>query len=187
MTYSYFPVTYEEMGSLKSCTNINQTDILILDNKNKKLDIYNKFHNDYSYTEKDLVIKILKGYNHPKDGVYIYRIEYMGKSLVFATDVESYIGGDIKLIKFSENADILIHDAAYDCNTYLKKQGWGHSTSQMAAENAKLAKVKNLFLTHYDPEDMEIDIENKLKEAKKVFKDSNLGIEGLVVDMFNIK
>ncbi|BDU50681.1 MBL fold metallo-hydrolase [Haliovirga abyssi] len=183
MAYSYFPVSYDEMGSLKNCTDINHTDVLILKKDSQKLKVYNKYHADFVSSENDVVVKILKGYNHPKNGVYIYRIEYLGKSFVFATDVESYIGGDAKLIQFAKDADVLVHDAAYDYKTYLKKQGWGHSTPEMAAENAKKAGVKKLFLTHHDPEDSEEDIEKKLEVAKNSFENSDLAIEGLEIDM----
>lgn len=187
MNYSYFPVQFEEMGSLKSAVNVKETEIIVI-KENKSIPIvYNKYHSNYEIGEKDIVVKLLKNYNHPRNGVYVYRIEYMGKSFVFATDVESYVNGDTKLIKLAKEADVLVHDAAYDSATYIKKQGWGHSTSEMAAENAIKANVGRLYLTHHDPEDREEDIEKKCKIAKESFKESFIAYEGLEIDMLNLK
>ncbi|NLK63044.1 MAG: MBL fold metallo-hydrolase [Fusobacteria bacterium] len=183
MTYTSFPISFDEMSSLKFAVDIMETDIIIKKVENDLPIVYNKFHSNYTSNENDIVIKVLRGYNHPKNGIIVYRIEHLGKSVVFATDVESYSGTDKKLIEFSKNADILIHDAAYNEETYLKKQGWGHSTPRMAALNAKDANVNKLYLTHYDPEDTEDDIDQKLIEAKKIFKNSYLAYENLEVSL----
>jgi len=186
MTYTSFPIAFDEMSSLKLAVNIKETDIIIKKHDQSLPILYNKYHSDYEINENDVVVKILRAYNHPKNGTIVYRIEYMGKSFVFATDIESYIGGDTKLVKFAKGADVLVHDAAYDEKTYIRKQGWGHSTPKMSAENAKAANVKRLYLTHHDPEDLEKDIENKLIEAKKIFSDSYIAYENLEVDMLKI-
>ncbi|MGM0508483.1 MAG: MBL fold metallo-hydrolase [Fusobacteriota bacterium] len=187
MNHSYFPVSYEEMDSQKEALDLCSVNILVLKKGNQGLVKYNKFHSDYNITKDDLVIKVLKGYNHPKNGIYIYKIEYKNKSFVFATDVESYSGGDTKLIKFSSEADLLIHDAAYLKKDYLNKQGWGHSTPEMAAENAKRANVKKLLLTHHDPESTDEEIEKKVNIARKIFKNSDIAYEGLEIDMLKMK
>lgn len=186
MAYSYFPVIYDEMGALRVTLNVKDTDIIIFKPEKSSPIIYNKYHENYEIKDENLTVKIMKGYNHPKSGVYIYRIEYKGKSFVFATDVESYIDGDHKLINFAKNADVLVHDAAYDRKTYLKKQGWGHSTPEMAAFNAKMANVKRLYLTHHDPEDTEKAIEEKVKAAKPIFEESYLAYENLEIDLFKM-
>lgn len=183
MNHSYYPVSYEELNSKKTAQNVSPVDILLLKKGENTLKVFNKYHSEYKITKDDLVIKILKGYNHPKNGVFVYRIEYNGKSFVFATDVESYIGGDTKLINFAKDADVLVHDAAYLYEDYLKKQGWGHSTPEMAAENAKKANVKKLYLTHHDPEDSDEIIGKKIELAKKEFKNSYIAYEGLEIEL----
>jgi ribonuclease BN (tRNA processing enzyme) len=105
--------------------------------------------------EEDVLITFYKSYVHPQDGVMIYKIAYKGKSLVFATDKECYFGGDSKFAKFAKGCDMLIHDAQYTTEDYLSpyspKQGYGHSTYDMAVEVMKQAKAKSLVFFHYDP------------------------------------
>src|SRR5699024_5027057 len=64
----------------------------------------------------------------------IYKLHFNGKTLVFAPDNElvpekyaedSSAMDAIK--KFIEGADLLIHDAQYDLESYNHRQGWGHS------------------------------------------------------------
>ena len=103
----------------------------------------------------DILVTFYKSYVHPQDGVMIYKISYKGKSVVFATDKECYFGGDSKFAKFAKGCDILIHDAQYTTEDYLSpyspKQGYGHSTYDMAVEVMKQSKAKNLVFFHYDP------------------------------------
>ena len=122
---------------------------------------------DYSQSEGDVVITFYKSYVHPQDGVMVYKISYKGRSLVYATDKESYLGGDKKFISFSKNCDLLIHDAQYTSEDYLNnhspKQGFGHSTYEMALEAMRQSNAKNLAFFHYDPsyDDAKLD---KIKE-----------------------
>jgi len=58
---------------------------------------------------------------------------------------------DQKLIEFLRDVDILIIDAQYDEQEYLKHVGWGHSCVDDAVTIANSAGVKQLFLFHHDP------------------------------------
>lgn len=110
---------------------------------------------DVKQGKNDVLITFFKSYVHPQDGVIIYKISYHGKSLVYATDKECYFGGDKKFAAFAKNCDLLIHDAQYTTEDYLSpnspKQGFGHSTYDMAIEVMKQSKAKNLVFFHYDP------------------------------------
>lgn len=103
----------------------------------------------------DVVIQCYKSYAHPQDGVVIYKISYKGKSLVYATDKESFLGGDKKLIDFARNCSVLIHDAQYTTEDYLNqfapKQGYGHSTFDGAIEVQRQANAEKLVFFHFDP------------------------------------
>ena len=103
----------------------------------------------------DVVIQCYKSYAHPQDGVVIYKISYKGKSLVYATDKESFLGGDKKLIDFARNCTVLIHDAQYTTEDYLNqfapKQGYGHSTFDGAIEVQRQANAEKLVFFHFDP------------------------------------
>lgn len=110
---------------------------------------------DVQQEENDILITFYKSYVHPQDGVMIYKITYKNKSLVYATDKECYFGGDKKFVKFAKNCDLLIHDTQYTTEDYLSpyspKQGYGHSTFDMAVEVMKQAKAKKLAFFHFDP------------------------------------
>ncbi len=84
------------------------------------------------------------------------------------------ISGDTKpvkkMINFAKNADILIHDSTFDSNLEDISNEYGHSTSYQAAEIAKKAKVKKLFLTHISPRYLDKNILEK--DARKIFKNS---------------
>ena len=54
-------------------------------------------------------------------------------------------------IEFMDGVDMLIHDAQYTPEDYLKKRGWGHSCYIDTVNSAIDADVKNLYLFSYDP------------------------------------
>ena len=81
---------------------------------------------------------------HPLNGVMLYRVHYQNKSFVYATDIEQQEGGYPEVIEFARGADLLIHDAQYLPEEYFSRtkarQGWGHSTIDMAVEVAKKSR-----------------------------------------------
>ncbi len=94
--------------------------------------------------------------NHP-GGVYGYRIEHAGASVVYATDTEHYACPDPHLVELARGADVLIYDSMYTPDEYAgrvgpTKVGWGHSTWQAGAAVADAAGVSRLVLFHHDPQ-----------------------------------
>ncbi len=137
--------------------------------------------------ENDVIVSFYKSYVHPQNGVIIYKITYQGKSVVYATDKESYFGGDKKFVQFSKNCDLLIHDAQYTSEDYLNshspKQGFGHSTYDMAIEAMRQTGAKNLVFFHYDPS---YD-DSKLDKIKELYTSQNKNVymayEGLELNI----
>jgi len=171
----YFPVSMDELQSKKSFQNINENMFIYFNPDDPEPQIGRVSNNEVTFST--FSIYSMKYYFHPKDGTYIYRVEWKNKKLVFATDVEEYVGGDQRLIGFSREADILIHDAQYTPEQYAKFSGYGHSSYEMACDAAKQAGVKKLLLYHHDPnnsDEMLLDIE---KEAQKLFHASELATE----------
>ena len=142
---------------------------------------------DVNQGKDDVLVTFFKSYVHPQDGVIIYKISYQGKSLVYATDKECYFGGDKKFAAFAKNCDLLIHDAQYITEDYLSpnspKQGFGHSTYDMAVEVMKQSKAKNLVFFHYDPG---YD-DTRLSRIKEYYTSGNKNVqmayEGLEIDI----
>jgi len=81
------------------------------------------------------------------------------------------ISGDTKpceeLIAFSKDADILIHEATFDTELEKIAKEYGHTTALQAAEIAKTANVKKLFLVHISPRYLDYHVLQN--EARKVF------------------
>ncbi len=184
----YSPVDPGEMSALIETNNIKETDTLIFYPESTKPEIRELHSLNESEIPHDAVtVKILKSYAHPKNGVFIFKISWMGCSLVYATDKESYVGGDSKLISFARNADLLIHDAQYSQQDYSSiintKQGFGHSTPEMAVEIARLSNVKQLALFHLDPSYDDKTIEGIEDEVKKQFNNAFVAREGLEISL----
>jgi len=92
--------------------------------------------------------------SHPNQGMG-YRFEEEGKSFVFLTDNElSYVHpgglGFEDYVRFSADADLLIHDAEFREDDY--KKTWGRSTYNDAVRLAIEARVKTLGLFHHNQE-----------------------------------
>jgi len=125
------------------------------------------------------LLTLMRNYAHPKIGTFVIKIEIDGKSVVYATDKEGYIGGDTRLAQFADGANLLIHDAQYTPAEYLKTQGFGHSTYEMATDVARAARVENLVLFHHDPAHGDDELADLEKQAQKLFAKTVVGREGL--------
>lgn len=89
----------------------------------------------------------------------IYKIQMGGKTIVFAPDNEIPAPDSPEDAKFLDefrayihDVDILIHDAQFSLKQYESRVGWGHSAWERIIEVAQQEKVKQLYLTHHDPD-----------------------------------
>lgn len=172
----YYPVSMEEFRSTKYFENISENMIIYFNEGNPAANIGTEF--DKEIDSAEMIITNMKYYFHPKDGSYNYKIKWNGHSLVFATDIEQYVGTDQRLIQFSEGCDVLIHDAQYNLEQYLKFQGYGHSNFEGACQTALKANVKKLLLFHHDPNNDDETLEKIEKDAKEIFAGAALAYEG---------
>lgn len=125
--------------------------------------------------------------NHP-GGNLAYRVDYKGKSFVYATDTEHGSDRDQQLINFAKGADVLVYDAMYTEDEYLgrvggPKTGWGHSTFQNAVKVAAQAEVGTLVLFHHDPTRTDDALDALLKDVKRQRKATIAAKEGLVLKL----
>jgi phosphoribosyl 1,2-cyclic phosphodiesterase len=124
--------------------------------------------------------------NHP-DGVYAYRIDHRGKSVMYATDTEHYSVIDPRLKKLATGCDLLIYDSQYTPEEYsgeaggVPKLGWGHSTFVEAVKLAQAAGVKQLVLYHHDPSQDDAAVREKERRAKEIFPNCQAAYEGLQI------
>jgi len=122
--------------------------------------------------------------SHPQNGALIYCIEYAGRYLVFATDVEWRGQPDPAFIAFAKDADLLIHDAQYTVDDYQKaKHGFGHSTFEVATEVACAANVRRLVLFHHEPTYDDNKLDRMEMDARAHFVDTRSACEGMEIDL----
>lgn len=121
-------------------------------------------------------------YHKVPGGSYGFRIEDESGVLVVCTDVEHLNGIDENIVELARDADLLIHDGQYttgECEG--KYKGWGHSTWEQAVAVANKANVKNLIITHHDPDHDDEFLDAMEIECKKAFPNSLFAKEGMEV------
>lgn len=177
-----FPVRLREMASSKEIQSVRESQVIIWDEAGVRM-----AESRDGAEEEAVVIRIHKSYAHP-GGVYVYRITWRGKSVVYATDTEGYVGTDRRLVKFAQNADMLIHDAQYleahyrgQLAGFPATQGYGHSTAIMACEVAAAAEVGKLILFHHDPSYSDAVIGGMEASTRKKFGAVQAAYEGLEI------
>lgn len=109
--------------------------------------------------------------NHP-GGNLGYRVDYKGRSVVYATDIEHGSAMDEQTSAFARGADLLIYDAMYTDDEYEGRRGppragWGHSTWGGAVDAADRAKAKRLVLFHHEPSRSDSELERVLRHVRK--------------------
>lgn len=183
-----FPLDLGDIAGNLDIRDLNESEGIILRNGQEPIVKRIESEDDMKVDGEDVLITFYRSYAHPQEGVLIYKIIYKNKILVYATDKESYEGGDKKLAAFAKNCNLLIHDAQYTTEDYMDsfapKQGFGHSTYEMAVESKEQANAEKLVFFHYDPN---YD-DNKLNSIKEKFKDDEniiLAHEGLEIDLLS--
>lgn len=182
-----FPLDLGNIAGNLNIHDLNETDGIILRENEPPIVKRIESEADLQVGENEVLITCYRSYAHPQEGVMIYKITYQGKTLVYATDKESYSGGDKKLANFARNCDLLIHDAQYTTEDYLDsyspKQGYGHSTFDMAIECKRQVNAKQLVFFHFDP----AYDDEKLNQIKENYKNAEpntiLAYEGLEINL----
>ena len=177
-----FPLGLRDMASAKDIQAVRESQVIVWDDDGVRV-----VESAIGLSDNAIVIRIQKSYAHP-GGVFMYRITWRGKSVVYATDTEGYVGTDKRLVKFAKDADVLIHDAQYSDEHYWGQldgfpatQGFGHSTVTMATEVAASARTGKLVLFHHDPAYTDAMVADMEMKAKSLFADSMAAYEGLEI------
>jgi len=89
-----------------------------------------------------------------------------GRKIVISGDTKPYE----KIIEFSKDADVLIHEATFDSELEDIAVDYGHTTAAQAATIAKKSQVERLFLNHISPRYLNHQVLED--DARKVFKNS---------------
>jgi phosphoribosyl 1,2-cyclic phosphodiesterase len=189
-----FPIEYKDLKSKRFHYELNDGLRLYID-KNKKF-----YTDEKKINNSDIVflIDVMQAFapSHPQQGCLYYRITDFktNKSLSCIWDIESHIGGDKAVIKFIRDSDVVIHDTQYTEEEYqsgeIIVQGFGHSTYQMAIENALQANIKEkLLCTHYNPNHNDLKLDqikqnmDQIKNEKKLPFEIILAKEKMEIDI----
>ncbi len=158
MQSSYFPVPLEKMGARFSFEYMKEEEL----------------------TWKGKQVKVAK-HRHPGDA-YSFRFDLEnGKSFVFCTDIEHGQSISPQIVELAKEADVLIHDAQYTEEELLERRGWGHSSWEQAVEVAQRAGVKDLYLTHHDPDHNDDFLLHMEAQCQKRFPRSRIARDGMEV------
>jgi len=123
--------------------------------------------------------------SHPNQGVG-YKFSEGGKNFVFLTDNElkyQHEGGleYAEYVNFVKGADILVHDAEYSEEDYLKTRTWGHSVYKHALQLAIDAGVKQMGLFHHNQERSDAAVEYIVADCKRIIKEQRSHLECFAV------
>jgi len=171
MDHPSFPVHLSEMGAKMHFHDIIEGQPLELDAGNGT----------------KAVITTARG-NHP-NGVWAYRVDHGGHSVMYATDTEHYAVVDPQLLKLAKGVDVLVYDSQYTPEEYagtgggMPKLGWGHSTFDEAVKLAKAAAAKKLVLYHHDPTQNDAAVAEKERRARELFASCEAAREGVVIEL----
>ncbi len=186
----YHPVSMWEMLSRKHFHDVNEADVVYFLKDSEEVLHLRPAHpaDAVRVPDADAVefsVSCMRGYNHPKSGVNIYKVNVGERSIVYATDTEGYVGADRRLLMFARGADVLMHDAMYTEERYtsmpVPTQGYGHSTVEIACSLAKQADVDKLVLWHHDPDNSDDELDRVQELAQSLFPNSVLGHDGLEI------
>jgi len=128
--------------------------------------------------------------NHPGEcTAYRFDEPSTGASLVIATDVEWGLSAPgergylEQLISHPNPAGLLLMDGQYDDATIHKFKGWGHSSWQEAVELAGRMRVRELLLTHHDPNSDDDTLDEIRKQVKSVAPFADLARAGMSIQL----
>ena len=152
----------------------------------------------YNQLQADLIVKeihdgetmiigddtkvIARELDHP-GGCLGYRIENNQTTLVYCTDTTHRSNLNENVLRLSQNADLLIHDAQYSPEKKALFPNYGHSSWKDAAEVAAQANVGALALFHHDPDANDNELFAALEQVRKIFPRSFLACDGLTVNL----
>ena len=169
----YFPVDFADLPPGRSTRTIGDGTRLVWRPDAREPEVVER-HDEGDLPPADaLVIDVLHGEAHPRNGALVYRVSAGGRGLVFATDLEMDTPDcafERRLVRFAEGADVLIHDAQYapaDYDGPNPHRGYGHSTPAMASRIAEAAHVRELVLFHTDPGYEDVAIETLEADARQ--------------------
>jgi ribonuclease BN (tRNA processing enzyme) len=161
MNNNYFPVRMSELAAKITIREIS----------------------DQSINIGDLKITFQEHHFHP-GGSLRFKIEAGEKTIIYSTDVELNAMFDADkdpanteepvktYCDFIAGADLLIADGQYTKEEYKSKKGWGHTSIPLLLQTSHEQGVKQLAITHHDPDHSDAFIDNLQQQHSPTYKTS---------------
>ena len=112
---------------------------------------------------------------HPSNTILV-RLQGKGKCICIVWDFEH---GTIDLTNWVYGCDLLCYDGMYlSAEEYEQHRSWGHSTWEEGCRLAKAAHVKELWITHHNPEATDDMLRVCEKKAQEIFPATRFAREG---------
>lgn len=175
-------IFYKDKKFLLKCAKANHTvpTIMYSFSEKDKLKINIDYLKKFGLKTHPLIGKLQQGkdivYKGKKISAKKATITKPGKKITIIMDTAT----SPNLPKFAKDSDILICESTWSSHMHHLTQKRKHLTSKQAAEIAKKAKAKKLILTHFSQRYK--DLEELLKEAKTIFKNTELSKDFLSIE-----
>jgi phosphoribosyl 1,2-cyclic phosphodiesterase len=132
-----------------------------------------------SYVIGDVTVRTCR-LNHPQESLS-YRVDWQGRSVVYATDLEHGSDLDDSFIDFIRGADLLIMDCSFQDSEYAAHVGWGHSTWEAGLRFADAGGVDRLAIFHHLPSRTDDEVARIEARAQATRPGTVAAAEGLVL------
>lgn len=177
----YASYVYHNLGLMNNKINIllpkeefNFNKKAIIENK-ESYSNYIEINDEWTFNINNLEIYFKDNNSHSIKS-YMVKLQNKDFKIIYTSDVGNTNFDE--LIKFCENADLIICESSFltKHNSLTKT----HLTAYEAGLLVKKANAKKLLLTHFWPEE---DKNLYLEEARKVFKNTDIAIEGKIIKL----
>ena len=120
--------------------------------------------------------------NHPQHAI-CYRVEFGGRAVVYATDIEHGSDLDSVFVEFIRDADVVIMDCSFTEGEYPARRGWGHATWEAGVGFAEAANVETFVIFHHLPERTDAEVAAIEAEAQAVRPGTLAAREGMTITL----
>ena len=182
----YFPLALGELKSQLETTVIGEDEVIVFDDDDGTWRLRNVFRDPF--VKGHFSISNWYHPSHPRDGVLLFKLNYGGKVVIYATDVELYgAGQDRRVERLCQGAELVIMDATYSDEQYFNPayvvQGYGHSFHSAVIGMAQRTGVKRLRFFHHDPSSTDEQLDAVDARLKAISPQWGVAFGGETVDI----
>ncbi|MCH8134377.1 MAG: MBL fold metallo-hydrolase [Proteobacteria bacterium] len=168
MQYCYFPVRENELKASLEYNNIIEGQVIEVGTARVTSILMNHPVLNFGYKiEADGKMFFFTGDHEPALNIYDSQDDEYEDYQRIIDEQEQVI------FDFIQNADCAVIDSQYTVEEYKTKSGWGHSTYFGGMYMAEKTGIKNLYLTHHDPERKDVELDEIYRQLLHYKKEKN--------------